>query len=266
MDRPPRPQKHLGQHYLKDKRVQELICNDFRAESKAIIEVGPGPGFITEVLTIGEQPLYVVEKDERFKERLNEMISPPERIIISDALDFDFSEFIQNTVKSDATWLVSNLPYNVATPLMVKFLKTPEIKFMTLMIQKEVAEKMAPAKNVKKNTMSSLFALMTTFFNVKQLCKVSPGAFNPPPKVDSTVLSFSRISSPDIPFKEINAYEKFLRKLFKLRRKQIGTVLKESYTVTTLLKVLEENSIKRETRAEVLSLQQVHDLYKAFKK
>jgi 16S rRNA (adenine1518-N6/adenine1519-N6)-dimethyltransferase len=132
---------------------------------------------------------------------------------------------------------------------------------MTLMFQKEVADKVFPFSTTK-NFMSSLLVLSQSYFDCKLLCKVPPGAFTPPPKVDSAVLTMMRRETPLVPLNEFRKLEKFLRILFSQKRKQLGGVLKSSFDANHIASVFEELKIPLSIRAEALSLEQVLDLYR----
>jgi len=257
----PRANKELGQHFLKDKKVIEGICNDVPEEASAIIEVGPGPATLTQHLATRGKKFYVIEKDTRFEEKLSECLSS-EQIIFTDALAFDLDAFIDEVELGTKISLVSNLPYNLSTPLLVKFLQVEDIASMTLMFQKEVADKIY---NTGKNSMSSLMALTQNYFDCHLLLKVAPGAFLPPPRVDSTVLTFKRKAHPKIALGEFLNYEKFLRQLFSHRRKQMGGVLRGYYESTLVEKALQNCQILGTLRAEALQLAQVQLLYQELK-
>lgn len=253
--------KSLGQHFLKDQLIIKKICEDFANQCESIVEIGPGPGILTEHLALIKKPFFVIEKDKRFDVYLEQFIEK-EQVTFADALSIDLSDFYKGkNINHKSIWLVSNLPYNVASPLLINFLQSPEIKFMTLMFQKEVADKVFPFATTK-NFMSSLLVLSQSYFDCKLLCKVPPGAFTPPPKVDSAVLSMIRKETPLVPLNEFQKLEKFLRILFSQKRKQLGGVLKSSFNVNHIASVFEELSIPLSIRAEALSLEQVLDLYR----
>jgi len=239
--------KDLGQHFLKDQNIISKICSDHGRETCGILEIGPGPGVLTNHLSKLKRPYHVIEKDSRFEEILSSILTP-DQITIGDALDEELLFF-------DTTWLVSNLPYNVASPLLVKFLKLKNIKFMTLMFQKEVGNR------ILTTDMNSLGALSQNYFEISTLCQVPPGAFSPPPKVNSIVLSFKRRENPKVPLEQFDKFEKFLRTLFKMRRKQMGNVLKSDFEKDKVTKALSEINIKISERAENLTLENVIDLY-----
>ena len=252
--------KDLGQHFLKDKKVIEEITTDYKDQAGAIIEIGPGPGILTENLSSHELPFHVIEKDERMQEYIEQFISS-DCINFTDALEVNYSEFIKERGLDKNLWLVSNLPYNVSTPLLLLFIKSSEIKYMTLMFQKEVADKVF-AFSRTKNIMGSLMCLSQTYFKTSLLCKVAPGAFIPPPKVDSAVISFERISDPAIPLEDFHKFEKFLRLVFSQKRKQMKKVLKSAYPEQIVTNALTKLNLPLTIRAEALQLSDIQNLYK----
>lgn len=261
MNRLPHANKDLGQHFLKDQEVIQKITQDFADDCECILEIGPGPAVLTKELAEHGKPLAVVETDLRMKEYLEEYIKD-EKILFMDALKLDEQELMQKlSWESKNVWLVSNLPYNIASPLIVKFLQWPTIKSMTLMVQKEVGFKIIGKTSKKKEEMSSLHALCSTYFEVSELCRVDPEAFLPPPKVDSMVVSFKRIAAPVIELSDFLNYEKFLRSVFKLRRKQVYNVMKTHYSTEALDGAFAHCNIDRKARAETFNKATIQLLY-----
>lgn len=253
--------KSLGQHFLRDKQVIQKITSDFESEAEAIIEVGPGPGILTEFLAQKNLPFTVIEKDERFPELLEKFL-PREQILLTDALEVNLQELIKEKGwENKKIWLVSNLPYNVSTPLLIKFIQVPEIKMMSLMFQREVADKVFAFDTKPEKAMNSLMALSQTYFNISLLCKVKPGAFNPPPKVDSAVLSFKRIEDPVVPLQNWKKLESFLRTVFQFKRKQLGKVLKGYSTEEKIQIALSHIGKEKNIRAEAITLTDIQNLF-----
>jgi 16S rRNA (adenine1518-N6/adenine1519-N6)-dimethyltransferase len=259
----PTPDKSLGQHFLRDQKIINTICTNFKNTAEAILEIGPGPGILTEHLALIQLPFVVIEKDSRFPIYLEQFIKP-EQITITDALTVNLSQFLIDKKLADKKiWLVSNLPYNVGSPLLINFLQTPEIKYMTLMFQKEVADKVFPFAT-SKNFMNSLLVLSQTYFECELLAKVPPGAFAPPPRVESAVLSMIRRETPLVPLNEFRKLEKFLRLVFGNKRKQLGGILKSAYSSEKIEKIFTGENILLTIRAEALALEQVITLYRKF--
>lgn len=249
--------KSFGQHFLNSPTVIKKITSPLPDHCEAIVEVGPGPAVLTPHLAAYGKPVYVIEMDERFVEILAPVVGE-ENIFRQDALEFNWSEFL-NSKNFRSLWLVSNLPYNVSVPLTLAFLRIPAITQMTLMYQKEVAQKILP--NDMKNAMGSLYVLMQTQFDVAHVVYAPPGAFIPPPKVDSQVLSFKRKKTPLIPLSEIDAFESFLRLIFGQRRKQLGGILRKEWGVEKATHSMENAGLSMEIRSEALTFNQVLKLY-----
>jgi 16S rRNA (adenine1518-N6/adenine1519-N6)-dimethyltransferase len=257
----PSTDKSLGQHFLRDQNIIQQICCDFKDKAEAIVEIGPGPGILTEHLAELGLPYFVIEKDSRFEVYLEQFLKT-EQIWMGDALQVHLSRYFEEKgISGKKIWLVSNLPYNIATPLLVNFLQAPEIAYMTLMFQKEVADKVFPFATTK-NFMNSLLVLCQSFFECDLLTKVPPGAFAPPPKVDSAVISFTRRETPLVPLSEFRTLEKFLRQMFSQRRKQLGGVLKSNFPVEKIKESFQALGIETTLRSEVLTLPQVIELYR----
>lgn len=258
MSRFPQADKRLGQHFLASSHVIGAITGDRGLDNDAIVEVGPGPAVLTARLADHGLPLYLIERDRRFEEDLLRHV-PTERLLLQDALEMDWEGFLSER-GHQRVWLVSNLPYNVSVPLTLAFMRCPRIQRMTLMYQKEVAEKFLPRNG--RNEMGSLASLTGIYFNARRLVDVPPGAFVPPPKVMSQVISFERQGAPPLPLLEWSALEEFLRLLFQNRRKQMQGVLRERLPVEVLTPFLHEQELAAGVRAEALTLSQVIALYR----
>jgi 16S rRNA (adenine1518-N6/adenine1519-N6)-dimethyltransferase len=254
----PMANKSFGQHFLNSPTVISKITSPLPDGVDCIVEIGPGPAVLTPHLAKYGKPLFVIEMDERFVELLAPVVGA-ENIYRQDALEFDWQKFLsEKGFKS--IWLVSNLPYNVSVPLTLSFLRIPEITHMTLMYQKEVAQKILP--NDPRNAMGSLHSMCLSQFELKHVVYAPPGAFIPPPKVDSQVLGFKRKASPDIPLSEIDAFETYLRLAFGQRRKQLGGILKGGWGAEKATEKLAKAGIDPQVRAEALTFEQVLKLFK----
>jgi 16S rRNA (adenine1518-N6/adenine1519-N6)-dimethyltransferase len=255
----PEANKSFGQHFLNSPTVINKITSPLPNGIDAIVEIGPGPAVLTPYLANYHLPLYVIEMDERFVEILTPIVGA-ENIFRQDALLFDWESFLKKH-HYKSIWLVSNLPYNVSVPLTTSFLRIPEIKHMTLMYQKEVAQKILP--NDPRNAMGSLHALTLSQFELKHVVYAPPGAFVPPPKVDSQVLGFKRKESPEIKLNEIDQFEKYLRLIFSQKRKQLGGILKNQWGHEETVRKLQIAEIDSKVRAEALTYAQVLKLFRA---
>jgi 16S rRNA (adenine1518-N6/adenine1519-N6)-dimethyltransferase len=249
--------KSFGQHFLNSPTVISKITSPLPEDCDAIVEVGPGPAVLTPHLASYGKPIFVIEMDERFVELLSPVVGA-DHIFRQDALEFNWPDFLEKH-QFKSVWLVSNLPYNVSVPLTLNFMRIPQIKHMTLMYQKEVAEKILPKE--LRNSMGSLHVLMKTQFELKHVVYAPPGAFVPPPKVDSQVLHFCRKINPLISFDKLDHFEAFLRLIFGNRRKQLGGILRKEWGVEKTTQVLATLPLNPEIRSEALSFEQVLKLY-----
>lgn len=257
----PKAKKEFGQHFLRDQKVISAITTDWVEECDYIVEVGPGPAVLTRELATKGKPYSVIEKDNSFDEYLKEHLSE-ENIFFTDALKFDWQSFIkEKDLVGKKIWLVSNLPYNVGTVLFTQFLQIPEIHFMTLMFQKEVGDKTYHKPHTPQ--MNGLFFLSQNYFNSKALLKVLPGSFTPPPKVDSIVVSYERKTNPEVAITDFKKLDQFTRKLFGMKRKQLGKVFKSNFGGTDIDALFSKVGIDKSRRAETLTPDEVLRLVRA---
>ena len=249
--------KSLGQNFLLDMNITEKIIRlslaaqgktDFQNE--CVYEIGPGPGGLTRaVLAANPAQLTVIEMDERCIQIMNDIknvVGEKLQIVSGDALKYDFTQ--------PSLWpknIVSNLPYNISVPLLVSWLKNAgQYKSMTLMFQKEVAERITADIGTKDYGRLSVLAQLTC--NIKNLFNLSPSCFVPPPKIWSTVLLFrplEQLPTPDI----LNKTEKLAAMAFGQRRKMIRQSLKQ---ISGIAEICEALDIDITCRAENLTPQQ----------
>ena len=178
------PRKRFGQNFLQDQRVIEDIVNAVGAQrSDVVVEIGPGLGALTRPLLQRLDHLHVVEIDRDIISRLRGEISP-KRLTIheGDALAFDFGSVCEGQFK-----LVGNLPYNISTPLLFHLAcYGNRVIDMHFMLQKEVIDRMVAEPSTPDY--GRLTVMLQYRFDMEQILLVPPGAFYPPPKVDSAVV------------------------------------------------------------------------------
>ena len=257
--------KSLGQNFLLDSNITDKIIRRSLAKQEIsnfndfnIIEVGPGPGGLTRsILQENPKSLTVVEMDSRcikIMEDLRPETDSPMNIINGDALEFDINE---NTAVPRQ--IISNLPYNVSVPLLIKWLQEiKDISAMTLMFQKEVAERIMAPTRCKDYGRVSVIAQLTC--QIDKLMDLNPECFTPAPKIWSSVLLFRPLSNA-ISKEEIAKIEKITSLAFGQRRKMLRQSLKSLPSITEKLEKLE---ISPTCRAEELTPQQFLDLSRLF--
>lgn len=249
--------KSLGQNFLLDMNITQKIVRlslleqkkqDFSAEN--VIEIGPGPGGLTRaVLENSPKSLTVVEMDDRCIEiirELQEEANIPFSIISGDALKQDYKRLV-----SAPRCLISNLPYNISVPLLTGWLQdAAEYKSMTLMFQKEVADRILAKPGEKAYGRISVLSQLTC--KIARLFDINPESFVPAPKIWSTVLLFLPMEVQ--PRKdELCLVEALTAMAFGQRRKMIRQSLKK---VPNLADILQKPEISGEARAENLTPEQ----------
>ncbi len=219
--------KNLGQHFLLDGNIIRRIAS-YAGDMNGVtaIEVGPGPGGLTRaLLESNAQRVVVIEKDERCLPillRLQEIVG--DRLIIArdDALKHSLLQY------PAPRKIVANLPYNVGTELLIHWLEQIAVdssayESMTLMFQKEVAERIVAAHGSKEYGRLSVFAQWLC--DIRYEMELPPGAFSPPPKVSSAVITLTPRKVPLFPAHK-ETLEKLLAKAFGQRRKMLRSALK----------------------------------------
>ncbi|OQW57509.1 MAG: 16S rRNA (adenine(1518)-N(6)/adenine(1519)-N(6))-dimethyltransferase [Proteobacteria bacterium HN_bin10] len=215
--------KGLGQHFLLDLNITRRIARAAGdIAGKPVIEVGPGPGGLTRALLEAGAHVTAIEKDERFLPLLEPLMAWSGgrlRIVHGDALAADEEALLQG---SPAVQIISNLPYNVGTPLLVKWLKAgPWRGDMTLMFQKEVAQRIVAKPG--DGAYGRLAVLAQARCDARLVFTVPARAFTPPPKIASAIVRLTDTASP---YPHLDALERVTAAAFGQRRKMLRSALK----------------------------------------
>jgi 16S rRNA (adenine1518-N6/adenine1519-N6)-dimethyltransferase len=242
------PKKRFGQHFLHDRGIVQRILDAFNPQpGETLVEIGPGPGALTRPLLERSTPLHVVELDRDLAARLRSDF-PPEQLVVheADALRFDFCSLISTSGKLR---LIGNLPYNISTPLLFHLLDQGAcIQDMLFMLQKEVVDRLAAAPGGKDY--GRLSVMIQWRLRVEKLFDVRPGAFTPPPKVDSSVVRLVPHAVPPIQVRDANVFAHVVRAAFAQRRKTLRNNLKGLMSSDQLAAL----GIDPQRRAETLTL------------
>ncbi len=245
--------KSLGQNFLLDLNLTARIARAAGPlEEATIIEIGPGPGGLTRaLLALGAKRVIAVERDERALSALEQISARyPGRleIVSGDAMTFDPRELLGN----DQAKIVANLPYNIATPLLIDWLSfepwPPWYDMMVLMFQREVAERIVALEN--DDAYGRLGVLANWRAETKILFDISPAAFVPQPKVTSSVVRLVPRASPE-PCNR-RALERVTAAAFGQRRKMLRQSLKSLAIDPALLATAANVDLTR--RAETISV------------
>ena len=213
-----RAKKSLGQNFLTDRLVLDKIVNSAPIENKIVLEVGPGTGNLTSfILKKNPKKLFVIEKDNDLADNLNNIFKDQLILINDDILDID-----ENTLSNDKVTVFGNLPYNISTEILSKWIINLKDDFwfdhLVLMFQKEVADRII--SNVNSSTYGRLSILANWKLNIKKICDIKPESFSPRPKIDSSLLFFSPKEN-FYKIKDPKNLEKITRIFFSQRRKML---------------------------------------------
>ncbi len=259
----------LGQHFLHEKKVLEKIVAAVDPGPKdLIIEIGPGQGALTFPLATRAGRVLTVEKDLSLVEKLEKTSPPNVEIIAGDVLRLNLSKLIQRCRQPGETVkLAGNLPYHISTQILFVLLETKNlIERAVFLFQKEVAQRITASAGNKKY--SPLSVLLQNYFDCRLLFQVGPGAFSPPPKVDSACVLFLRRPQPLFFFpEEESEFFAFLKKAFSQRRKTLSRNLEGSgLSRENILKALRSLSLEEKTRAEDLEPESLVKIFRLLQK
>lgn len=255
--------KALGQNFLLDLNLTRRIARAAGPlDGYEVVEIGPGPGGLTRALLAeGAARVVAIERDRRCLPALAEIAAAyPGRLAIveGDALETDMAALVGRPAR-----IVANLPYNIATPLLVRWLQTepwpPWFASLTLMFQKEVAERIVAAPGGKAYGRLAVLAQWRT--KPRMLFDINRSAFTPPPAVTSTVVELIPRAEPLEPA-EPRALERVVAAAFGQRRKMLRSSLKS--LVAEPLRIIEAAGIEPTRRAEELTVAEFCALARAF--
>lgn len=245
--------KSFGQNFLQDQNIIKNIVNktDILPNS-LVIEVGPGSGALTKELANVSKNVLCYEIDTRLEETLDENLRDYHNIdiIYDDFLNRDIKNDIKN-YNYDNIYFVANIPYYITTPIILKLIASKiDFKAITVMIQKEVAERFSA--HVKTKDYSSITVFLNYYYDIEKLLEVSRNCFVPKPNVDSMVIAL-REKKEKYQVNNEDLFFKLIRDSFKFKRKNIRNNLK-NYDLKKVEEVLKKHNHDLTSRAEELEL------------
>ena len=210
--------KSLGQNFLIDNNILEKIINITDIENKTILEVGPGTGNLTSlILKKKPKKFIVVEKDNALANNLKKIFKDQIDIINNDILKID-----ENTLASENLIVFGNLPYNISTEILSKWIISLKHDFwfdcLILMFQKEVADRIVAQFNT--SNYGRLSIISNWKLNIKKICDIKPTSFSPKPKIESSLLFFSP-KEDYVKIKDPKNLEIITRIFFNQKRKML---------------------------------------------
>ena len=247
--------KSLGQNFLIDKNILEKIINATKVENKIILEIGPGTGNLTSyILKRNPKKFFVIEKDNKLVNNLKDKFKNQISIINDDVLQVD-----ETILFKDKVTVFGNLPYNISTEILSKWIINLKDKFwfecLVLMFQKEVADRIIAEFNT--SNYGRLSIISNWKLNIKKICDISPEAFSPKPKINSSLLVFH----PKKNFIKINNpknLEKITRIFFNQRRKMLKKPFNQLFNGE--LKIADKLKIDLNLRPQNINLETYYKL------
>lgn len=263
--------KSLGQNFLIDANILENIIKHAGIDSSSgVIEVGPGIGALTEQLAIHAGKVVAFEIDQRLLPVLNDTLKGYNNVSIihQDILKADVAEVIDAYFPhGQAVYVVANLPYYVTTPILMKLLRENlPVNSFTVMIQKEVAERMSAKPNSK--SYGSLTIAVQYYSEAKVVMNVPKSVFMPEPNVDSSVLKLTRRKTPPVQVANEDFFLELVQASFAQRRKTLKNNLsshfKGSLDKAQVTQFIAESGIDGTRRGESLNIAEFAKLANTF--
>ncbi len=261
------PKKGLGQHFLIDRNILNKIIQTAQVNEKDIVlEVGPGLGEMTVELAKKAKKVIAVEIDPKLLEVLKKKVMdyPNVEVVKGNILKLNFDKLLHQ--EKGLVKVVANLPYQISTPLLFRFIESRHLFFtLTLMLQKEVAERMVASPGGKDYGPLSIFVQLASNISISFFIKST--AFFPPPKVESAVIHINWKEKPLVEIKDEEWFKKIVKGCFGYRRKTLTNALRHSglpLPPDTELRI-KNIDIDPQRRPETLTIQEFVNLAEVLK-
>jgi dimethyladenosine transferase len=245
--------KSLGQNFLIDKNFVDKIVDAADIKDQNVLEIGPGIGTITYEMAKIAKKVVAIEIDQTLIPILKENLSEFEnaKVIKQDILKTDLKGLVDNEFNGESFKVVSNLPYYITTPIIEMLITTGlPCDDMTIMVQKEVAERMVASESDKEY--SSLSVFIKFYTEAKVIANLPKSVFIPQPKIDSTILNLKlRIYDENV---NQDLLFKLIRAGFNKRRKTILNSMSDVVEKDKLKEAFAKVDLKENLRAENLSI------------
>lgn len=222
------PNKVLGQNFLIDRNALEAIVNAGlegleNSEGLEVLEIGPGLGVLTEEMLRRGVKVTAVEKDPVLAGRLKKDLGDPDglTVVAADALDW-----INSPLPHPFSCMVSNLPYQAGTRILLDLVRQRQLPALTVLVQSEVADRLAAGPGTKTRGLAGVWAQLD--YDVKIVRKVSASCFWPRPEIGSTVVRLVRHDrNATFSDDERKVFYRLTKQAFEHRRKQLGSIFKD---------------------------------------
>jgi 16S rRNA (adenine1518-N6/adenine1519-N6)-dimethyltransferase len=243
--------RSLGQNFLHDaNQLRRIVAAAELTPEDKVLEIGPGLGPLTEVLIQSARQVMAIEKDARLVALLKKRLAHAKNLTL---IHEDALEYIRSADHGWSDWkVVANLPYSVASPILVELAHSPIS--MTVTLQLEVVRRLTAAVGTKDYGVLTL--LIQLGYEPAGSFKIPPGSFFPEPEVDSACVTLRRREKPLLS-RELNGlFAKIVKRSFSQRRKMMIKLLREDWPVERLTEAFRATEISEQARAEQVSLEQ----------
>jgi 16S rRNA (adenine1518-N6/adenine1519-N6)-dimethyltransferase len=259
--------KAKGQNFLTQAWVPQRIAEEAGVdETCGVLEIGPGIGPLTSELAKRAGKVVSIELDKSLLPVLAETMAPYPNVEIvpGDAMKLDLNALVEEKFQGLTPIVCANLPYNITTPILEKLIQTPAIQTITVLIQKEVAQRLSVAQGDSDGGSFSLF--LQYYMETEYLFDVPREKFLPAPKVTSAVLRCVRRDKPAVDVEDEAFFFKVMRGGFLLRRKTLANSLSAAlrdFDKETIQSAIEACGLRPDVRGERLTLQDFANLASA---
>ncbi len=252
--------KKFGQNFLTDTKLLEEIAEvSGVSNSDTVVEIGAGKGALTEVLMKHAKKVVAFEIDKDLEDYLTDKFEGTNVQLVFDDI-MRFSEEKISGLTGGKFKLVANLPYYLTSPIIIRFLKNPNLESMTVMVQEEVADRIVA--HAKTKDYGVLTVICGYLGNPKKCFRVERQKFNPVPNVDSAVVKIDKIKDMQ---KETEEFFNFTKKAFSMRRKKLSTcILDNKNDKKSIEETLKKLGLGANIRAEELEIDELWQLFEIF--
>jgi 16S rRNA (adenine1518-N6/adenine1519-N6)-dimethyltransferase len=245
--------KSLGQNFLHDGNQLRRIVDAAQLESSDnVLEIGPGLGPLTELLLQKSAHVLAIEMDRRLVSYLEDRFKDPKlELVHADGL-----QIVRDQSRDWSDWkLVANLPYSVASPILVELAENPRApKSLTMTLQLEVAKRIQ--SKASDDDYGILSLLLQVRYEPAGFLRIPAASFFPAPDVDSACITLQLRSTPLLPIEQLPKFKRIVKKAFSERRKMMMKLLKREWPAEKLATAFEQIGLSPQIRAEAVTLEQ----------
>lgn len=254
--------KSLGQNFLHDdNQLERIVERGEIAPGDPVLEIGPGLGPLTEHLLRRGAEVFAIEKDRRLCELLHERFAGEQRLKL---IEDDALRYVKTSSRDWTDWkMVSNLPYSVASPILVEFAlgRTPPERLVAT-LQLEVVQRIIAKESEENYGQLSLFLQLR--YEPREWFKIPSSCFFPEPDVDSACVQLIRRKEPLLSVNDFALFHRIVKVSFSARRKMMAKLLKQQWPSDLVADALNSTGVAAQARGETVSLEKFVALTRFF--